>query len=48
MESLLKGRPDERSPPLERLLNNVNLNINVYIYTPDERQALLKGHFSGA
>ena len=28
--------------------DNVNLNINVLISTPDERPPLLKGHFSGA
>ena len=48
MEPLLRGHPDERPPPLERPLDNVNLNINVLISTPDERRPLLKGHFSGA
>ena len=48
MESLLKGHPDERPPPLERPLDNVNLNINVLITTPDVRPCLLKGHFSHA
>ena len=47
VESLLRGHPDERPPPLERPLDNVNLNINVLISTPDERPPLLKGHFSG-
>ena len=48
MEPLLRGHPDERPPPLERPLDNVNLNINVLISTPDERPPLLKGHFSDA
>ena len=42
------GHPDERPPPLERLLVNINLNINVLISTPDKRPPLLKGHFSYA
>ena len=48
VEPLLRGHPDERPPPLERPLDNVNLNINVLIFTPDERPPLLKGHFSNA
>ena len=44
MEPLLRGHPDERPTPLD----NVNLNINVLIATPDERPPLLKGHISGA
>ena len=48
VESLLRGHPDKRPPPLERPLDNVNLNINVSISTLDERPPLLKGHFSGA
>ena len=48
MEPLLRGHPDERPTPLERPLDNVNLNINVLISTPDERPPLLKGHISGA
>ena len=40
MEPLFRGHPDEK------LLDNVNLNINVFISTPDERPPLLKGHFS--
>ena len=48
VEPLLRGHPDERPPPLERPLDDVNLNINVLISTPDERPPLLKGHFSGA
>ena len=48
VEPLLRGHPDERPPPLERPLDNVNLNINVLISTPDKRPPLLKGHFSGA
>ena len=47
MEPLLRGQPDERPLPLERPLDNINLNINVLISTPDERPPLLKGHFSG-
>ena len=30
---------------LERSLDNVDLNINVLISTPEERPPLLKGHF---
>ena len=45
VEPLLRGHPDERPPPLERPLDNVNLNINVIISTPDERPPLFKGHF---
>ena len=45
---ILRGHPDERPSPLERTLDNVNLNINVLISNPDERQPLLKGHFSDA
>ena len=48
MKPLLRGHPFERPPPLERPLDNVNLNINVLISTPDERPPLLKGHFSDA
>ena len=48
VEPLLRGHPFERPPPLERPLNNVNLNISVLISTPDERPPLLKGHFSEA
>ena len=46
VEPLLRGHPDERPAPLKRLLDNVNLNINVLISTPDEGPPLLKGHFS--
>ena len=45
---LLRGHPDERPAPLERPLDNVNLNINVLIFKPDEKPPLLKGHFSDA
>ena len=38
----------KRPPPLERPLDNVNLNMNISISTPDERPPLLKGHFSDA
>ena len=48
MEHLLRGHPDERPAPLERPLDNVNLNRNVLIFTPDERSPLLKGHISDA
>ena len=48
MERLLGGHPDERPPPLERPLDNANVNINVLIFNPDERSPLLKGHFSDA
>ena len=48
MKPLLRGHPDERPPPLERPLDNVNLNINILIFTPDESPPLLKGHFSDA
>ena len=48
MKPLLRGHPNERPTPLERSLDNVNLNIYVLIYTPDEMPPLLKGHFSGA
>ena len=48
VKPLLRGHPDERPSPLERPLDNVNLNINVLIFTPDERAPLLKGHFSDA
>ena len=48
VEHLLRGHPDKRPPPLERPLDNVNLNINVLMSTPDERPHLLKGYFSGA
>ena len=48
VKPLLRGHPDERPPPLKRPLVNVNLNINVLIFTPDERPPLSKGHFSDA
>ena len=48
VEPLLRGRPDERPPPLERPLDNVNLNINVLISSSDEGPPLLKDPFSGA
>ena len=40
VEPLLRGHPDERPPPLERPLANINLNINVLISTPDKRPPL--------
>ena len=44
VEPLLRGYPNKRLPPLERSLNNVNLDINVLIpsYTPYKRPLLLK------
>ena len=48
VKPLLRGHPDERPTPLERPLDNVNLNMNVLISTPDERPPLFKGHFSVA
>ena len=36
LEPLLRGHADD-----------INLNINVLIYTPEERPPLLKGHISG-
>ena len=48
VEPLLRGHPDERPAPLERPLDNVNMNINVLISTPEEKPPLLKGHFSDA
>ena len=41
------GGPFERPPLLERPLGKVNLNINIFFSTSDERPPLLKGHFSG-
>ena len=48
VEPLLRGQPDERPAPLERPLDNVNLNMNVLISTPDERPPFLTGNFSDA
>ena len=48
MEPLLRAHPDKRPPPLERPLENVNLNKIVLIYNPNERPPFLKCHFSGA
>ena len=45
VEPLLRGHPDERPTPLERQLDNVKLNINVLISTPNERPHLLKETF---
>ena len=47
VEPLLRGHHEERPTPLERPFDNVNLNINVLIFTSAERPPLLKGHFSG-
>ena len=46
MEPLLRGYPNERPPPLERTLDNVNHYINVLI--SNEKPPLLKGYFSDA
>ena len=48
VEPLLRGHSDKRPSPLERPLDNMNLNINVLIFTPNERPPLLKVHFSAA
>ena len=48
VKPLLRGHPVERPTPLERPLDQVNLNINVLISTPDERPPLLKGLFPDA
>ena len=48
VKPLLRGHSDKRPPPLERPLDNVNLNIKVLISSSDERPPLLKGHFSDA
>ena len=40
VEPLLRGHPNERPSPLETPLNNVNLNKNVLISTPDQRPPL--------
>ena len=48
VEPFFRGHPDKRPPLLERLLDNVNININVLMSTPDNRTPLLKGHFSDA
>ena len=46
MVTLLNGHPNERPTPLERPLDNVNLNIDVFTLTPDKKLPLLKGHIS--
>ena len=46
-EPILSGHLDKRPTPLERSLDNVNLNINVLISTPDKMPPFLKGHLSG-
>ena len=48
VETLSRGHPYERPLPLERPLDEENLNINVLIATLEERPPLLKGHFSDA
>ena len=48
VEPLLRGHPDERPLPLERPLDEENLNKNVLISTPDERPPVLKRQFSEA
>ena len=44
VEPLSRGHPDEMPTPLERPLNNIDLNMKDLISTPDERQPLFKGH----
>ena len=44
----LKGHPDERPAPLERLLDHEYLNKNVLISTPYERTFFLIGHIYAA
>ena len=39
-EPHLRGHPIERPTPLERPLDNVNLNITLLISTPEERPPL--------
>ena len=46
VKPLLRGHPFERPPRLKRPIDNVNLNINVSISTPDLRPPHLKGLFS--
>ena len=46
VEPLLRGHPDKRPLLLEGPLDNVNLNINILISTPDQRPPLLKAHLS--
>ena len=48
VEPLSIGHHAKRPTPLKKPLDTFNLNINVYISTPDERPFFLKGHFSGA
>ena len=38
--TLFRGHSVERPPPLVRPLDNVNLNINVLIFTPNKRPPL--------
>ena len=47
VEPLLRGHLEKRPTPLERPLDNINLNMNVLISTSDKRPPLLKGHISG-
>ena len=48
MEPPLRGHPDDRPTLLERPFDNVNININVFIFTLNQRPSLLKGHISYA
>ena len=45
VEPLLRGHPDKRPSQLERPPDNVNLNINVLISTPDEGTFLMPKGF---
>ena len=47
MEPLLRGNSDERSTPMERPLINGNVEMKVYIRTPEKMPPLLEVHFSG-
>ena len=38
----MRGHPDKRPTPVERPLDTANLDINVWISTPDERPPLSK------
>ena len=40
---MYSGTPFERPPTLERPVDNLNLNINVLIFTPEERPLFKRG-----